>query len=264
MITSSLSVASGGSGGVFRPSMVIGGCAGAAFGQIAHQLAPQFVPHPETYAIVGAAGFFAGAARAPISTIIMVRELTGDFGLLVPTMLVCSFTFLVSSNWQLYKSQVPTRMDSPAHRGDFLVDVLEGLKVQSVYTPDNGLLKIHERETLDQIVHHLAEGQQHYFPVVDNEGLMIGIFSDVDVRAYLYDDTLWQLVNATDVMTSPVDCVIPGDDLNVAMQKFTSLLIDELPVVDKDQPGKLLGFLSRKELIAAYNRRVLEHRQSVD
>ncbi|MEM9587719.1 MAG: chloride channel protein [Planctomycetota bacterium] len=264
MVTSSLSVGSGGSGGVFGPSMVIGGCGGAAFGHLMHQLAPEMVPHPETFGVVGMAGFFAGVARAPISTIIMIRELTGDFGLLVPTMLVCAFTFVASSRWRLYKKQVSTRLESPAHRGDFLIDVLEGLEVEDVYRKNLDMMMIYEGETLDQIVHHLAESHQHYFPVVDAEGKMIGIFSDDDVRAYLYDQTIWHLANAGDVMTSPFVNVSPDEDLNTAMQKFTSLNLDELPVISPDRPGELLGFLRRKELIAAYNRRLVEHRRIVE
>ncbi len=264
MLTSSLSIGSGGSGGAFGPSMVIGGCAGSAFGMVAAGVFPGLVTQPATFGVVGMAGFFAGVARAPISTIIMVRELTGDFGLLVPTMLVCSVTFLSSNRWHLYRSQVCTRLESPAHRGDFLVDVLAGLRIKDVYRNDETILAVNEAETLAQIVHHLAESRQHYFPVVNASGEMVGIFSDNDVRSYLYDETIWRLANAGDVMTSPFEKVFPDDDLNVAMQKFTSAGLDELPVMDPQQPGKLIGFLRRKELIAAYNRRILEHRRLVE
>ena len=264
IFTTSLSIGSGGSGGVFGPSMVIGGCAGAAFGQAAHQLFPGLVPYPEAYAVVGMAGFFSGVARAPISTIIMIRELTGDFGLLVPTMLVATLTFIFSGRWKLYRKQVPTRMDSPAHRGDFLVDVLAGLHVEDVYRKGQQYMTIHEGTTLDEIVHRLAESHQHYFPVVDSDGEMVGIFSDDDVRSYLFDQTLWRLAIARDVMTSAIVKVSPDDDLNSALQKFTALNLDELPVVDDREPGRLLGFLRRKETIAAYNRRILEHRREAE
>jgi CIC family chloride channel protein len=93
---------------------------------------------------------------------------------------------------------------------------------------------------------------------------MVGIFSDDDVRAYLYDETLWHLANAGDVMTSPFVNVSPEEDLNTALQKFTALNLDELPVIDAQEPGKLLGFLRRKETIAAYNRRILEHRRRIE
>src|SRR5690606_41228291 len=121
----SATIGSGGSGGVFGPSMVIGGCTGAAIGEGLHTIWPSAVPQPAIYAVVGMAGFFAGCAHAPISTIIMVSELTGDYSLLVPTMWVSTLCFILCQRWTLYEKQVASRVDSPAHRGDFLVDVLE-------------------------------------------------------------------------------------------------------------------------------------------
>src|SRR5690606_10315681 len=122
----------GGSGGVFGPSMVIGGCIGAAVGNFFQFLWPELVTQPQTYAIVGMAGFFAGCAHAPISTIIMVSEMTGNYQLLLPTMWVSTLCFLLCKRWTIYEKQVLSRLESPAHRGDFIVDVLEGMTVRDV------------------------------------------------------------------------------------------------------------------------------------
>ena len=242
--------------------MVIGGCLGAAVGLTIQSVWPQGCSQPEAFAVVGMAGFFAGVARAPISTIIMVRALTGDFGLLVPTMLVTTLTFVASHKWGLYRQQVPTRMDSKAHRGDFIVDVLEGLQVEDVYRHDPQIVLIPESMTLDEIVHRLAHNHQHYFPVIDSDEQIVGIFTDDDVRSYLYDDVLWDLVVARDIMITNFVSVSPDDDLNTAMKAFTSLNLDELPVVHAEDSGQLLGMLRRKETIAAYNQRVMEHKQA--
>ncbi len=123
-------------------------------------------------------------------------------------------------------------------------------------------MMIPEGMTLDEIVHRLAQNHQHYFPVVDAANRMVGVFSDDDVRAYLYNDVLWNLVVARDIMTSNYVSVSPTDDLNTAMRRFTSLNLDELPVIDPHEPGRLLGMLRRKESIAAYNQRVIEHKQA--
>ncbi len=260
-VTTSLTISSGGSGGVFGPSMVMGGCLGAAVGLGLQSLWPALVPQPEAFAVVGMAGFFAGIARAPISTIIMVRAMTGDFALLVPTMLVTTITFVVGHRWRLYAKQVPTRMDSAAHRGDFIYDVLEGLRVRDVFKPLGDMVLIHESTNLDEIVHRLARNHQHYFPVVDDNKAMVGIFTDDDVRSYLYNDEIWKLALASDVMISEYVYVSPDDDLNTALRRFTSLNLDELPVIDPDDSGRLLGMLRRKETIAAYNQRLMEHKQ---
>ena len=259
ILTTSLTISSGGSGGVFGPSMVIGGCLGGAIGMVFHEFWPGLVQHPQAFAIVGMAGFFSGCARAPLSTVLMVSEMTGGYSLLLPTLWVSTLTFLLGRRWTLYIKQVPTRLDSPAHRGDFFVDVLEGIKVDNVFKRAPSLKLIHEGTTLDDIVHALAESIQRYFPVVDANGKLVGIFSEEDVRGYLYDDTIWQIANARDVMNGNVVTVTPDDDLNTALGKFTATNVDELPVVAADDRQHLIGIITRKDVIAAYNLRRLEH-----
>jgi CIC family chloride channel protein len=259
IVTTSLTISSGGSGGVFGPSMVIGGCLGAAVGTFFHGLWPQLVPRPEVYAIVGMAGFFAGCAHAPISTIIMVSEMTGDYKLLLPTMWVSTLCFVLGRPWSLYQKQVASRLDSPAHRGDFIVDVLEGIRVRDVALRERQTVA--ESTTLHDILHLLPETRQNYFPVIDGTGRLVGIFSTDDVRSYFYDQTLWQLVNARDIMTTNLVTVTPEDDLNTALRRFTSLNIDELPVVANGEPSKLVGMLRRKDVIAKYNEELIRHKQ---
>ncbi len=160
--------------------------------------------------------------------------------------------------------QVGSRLDSPAHRGDFLIDVLEGILVRDVPSNDRLLLRIPESMLLKQIVQMLAESRQHYFPVVDEGDKMIGIFSSDDVRAYLYNDAIWELAMARDVMTSKLVTVTPEDDLNTALRRFTELNLDELPIVDPQDRGHLLGMLRRKDTIALYNGRLAELKQATD
>lgn len=252
--TTSATIGSGGSGGVFGPSMVIGGCTGAAVGLSLHAVWPQVAPQPAIYAIVGMAGFFAGAAHAPISTIVMVTELTGDYGLLVPTLWVSMICSILCQRWTLYHKQLPSRLDSPAHRGDLLVDILEGIKVSEV-----GLVarrQVPEAMRLREILRLLAKTRQHYFPVSDAEGRFIGIFSTDDVRSYLFDETLWELANARDIMTSRVLSVTPEDDLNTALRRFTELNLDELPVLSVEDKTKFLGMLRRRDVIHYYNQKL--------
>lgn len=236
--------------------MVIGGCTGAAVGLVFHHWWPGLAPHPAIYAIVGMAGFFAGAAHAPISTIVMVTELTGDYALLVPTLWVSVLCFVLCHRWTLYHKQLPSRLDSPAHRGDFLVDILEGITVGDVSWKQR--CTVFQGMPLREIVQLIATSRQHYFPVVDDDGRFIGIFSTDDVRSHLYNKEIWQLANARDVMTSRIVSVTPEDDLNTALRRFTDLNLDELPVVEKETPTRLLGMIRRKDVIACYNQKLHE------
>jgi chloride channel protein, CIC family len=261
ILTTSLTIGSGGSGGVFGPSMVIGGCLGAAVGNILHNIAPGLVRTPEMYAIVGMAGFFAGIAHAPISTIIMVSEMTGDYQLLLPTMWVSTLCFLLCRRWTLYEKQLPSRLDSPAHRGDFLVDVLEGIRVRDI--PLKQRETVTESATLHDILQLLPNTRQNYFPVLDRDGRLVGIFSTDDVRSYLYDETIWSLVNGRDLMTTKLVSVTPDDDLNTALRRFTQLNIDEMPVIATNDSKMLVGMLRRKDAISVYNNRLAAQKKIV-
>lgn len=262
IVSTSLTISSGGSGGVFGPSMVIGGCLGGAVGKLMHGIWPQVITQPATFAVVGMAGFFAGCARAPFSTILMVTEMTGSYRLLLPAMWVSTLCFLLMRRWTLYEKQVETRLDSPAHRGDFIVDVLEGMLVKDVYRAGRRHRMVHEGQSLNEIVHMLPETPQRYFPVVDEQERLVGIFSAEDVRSYLYNDMIWEIANAGDLMRTNVITVTPEDDLNTALTRFTVLNVDELPVVDPEDRQRILGVLRHKETIDAYNRRRLEHQEA--
>lgn len=260
IVTTSLTISSGGSGGVFGPSMVIGGCLGAAFGTFMHSHWPGLVPQPEIYAIVGMAGFFSGCAHAPVSTIIMVSEMTGDYKLLLPTMWVSTLCFLMCKRWTLYVKQLPSRLDSPAHRGDFLIDVLEGIHVRDVELKQRQAVL--DSTSLHDILRLLPLSRQNYYPVVDSTGRLVGIFSTDDVRAYLYDESLWKLAVAADIMTTLLVSVTVDDDLNTAVRRFTDVNIDELPVLDAHDSSKLVGMLRRKDAIGVYNARLADLKQA--
>jgi len=265
ILTTSLTIGSGGSGGVFGPSMVIGGCLGAAVGGQFHRLWPDIVVQPRSYVVVGMAGFFAGIAHAPFSTIVMVSEMTGDYRLLLPSMWVSMICFLLCRRWTLYVKQVPSRLESQALSGDFIVDVLGGVRVEDVYRKTSGdLCTFHPSARLEQIVHEIAETRQNYFPVFDGERRMVGIFSESDVRSYFYEEEIWAVAVAADAMVEDFLFLHPDDDLNMAMRRFTQRNIDELPVLDRNEPGKLLGMLRRRETIAYYNSRVAELKSQAD
>ena len=115
-LATSFTVGSGGSGGVFAPAIVCGGALGAAVGLAFQRLLPDsFGIHPEAFALVGMAGFLASSIRTPMAAIVMVAEISGNHGLLVPAMWVCGISFWLNSGWSLYRSQPHSRETSPAH-----------------------------------------------------------------------------------------------------------------------------------------------------
>jgi chloride channel protein, CIC family len=181
-----------------------------------------------------------------------VSEMTGSYNLLVPLMLACGLNMAISRRWTIYEEQVPTPIDSPAHQGDFIVDILERLSVREVGIRTQGIEVIPASMPFHELVHLVAQSAETLFPVVDGQGRLTGIFSLRDLRLALAGSEWGPLVLADDLAHSPVLSVTPNDNLHTALRQMTELNIDEIPVVDPNDPMKLLGLLSRRSLTLAY------------
>jgi len=257
ILATSLTISSGGSGGVFAPSLFIGAMLGGAFGQLCHDLFPTVAPDPAAFVLVGMGGFFAGVAKVPLTALIMVSEMSGSYALLVPLMLVSVISVAVlSSRWSLYEEQVSSLIDSPAHLGDFVVDVLEGMKVRQVYKPYRGPHLVRENMPLPQVLQLVANSSDSYFPVVDEEDELVGIFSLHDIRSALVSKAAGNLILASDLASSPVPTVTPEDNLHTALRLLAQRQIEEIPVVSEDNPRVIICMLHRGEVISAYDRRM--------
>jgi len=258
IFTTSFSIGSGGSGGVFGPSMVIGGAMGGAVGLMFHHWMPSLVSQPGAFVVVGMAGFFTAVSNTPISTIIIVSEMTGSYHLLLPSLLVCSITYMMSRSWTIFQNQVNSRVDSPAHAGEFFIDILQSIRVKDLFAQVRQVTAIPQDMSFREFKQYFSESEQHYFPVVDQLGKLSSIFSINDVRAVLFSPGIGQLIVMKDIGTSEIITTSPSEDLNSVLQKFTVKNIDSLPVVNDDDARELIGMLNRREVIAYYNRRVQE------
>ena len=165
ILTTALTIGSGGSGGVFGPSMVIGGCGGGALGLFLHNLWPTLVPHPGSYVIVGMAGFFAAAAKTPFSTLVIVSEMTGGYHLLLPALWVCALAFVLSDEQSIYSSQVESRSRSPAHQGSYVREVLAGARVSQFLKPGQVISTLHPYDPLSEVISRLDD-----FPLSGSAG----------------------------------------------------------------------------------------------
>ncbi|RJP85248.1 MAG: chloride channel protein [Desulfobacteraceae bacterium] len=256
ILTTSFSIGSGGSGGVFGPSVVIGGAMGGVVGKLFHQVIPGIVTHPESFIVVGMAGFFTAVSNTPISTIIFVSEMTDSYQLLLPSLFVCSIAYVLTSPWSIYRKQVKSRAASPAHAGEFMVDILQMIKVQDLKHLVKKVEGIPQNMPFVDFKYFFSRTKQHYFPVMDENSRMVGIFSSTDIRGVLFAPEIEHLVVMKDIANSDVVTTNMTEDLNTVLQKFTIKNIDSLPVVQADDPGILMGMLSRRDVIAFYNRQI--------
>lgn len=258
ILTTSFSIGSGGSGGVFGPSIVIGGAMGGVIGQLFHWLLPEIVIDPGAFAIVGMAGFFTAVSNTPISTIIFVSEMTNSYQLLLPSLLVCSVCYLISQRWTIYEKQFKSKLESPAHAGEFFVDILQSIRVADLTRRLKKVELVPEDMTFREFKQFFLTTKQHYFPVMDEHKRLSGIFSSTDIREILFSIELDDLVRMKDISTSDIIVTTPSEDLNTVLRKFTIKNIDSLPVVKDDDPGIIIGMLNRREVISFYNEMINE------
>ncbi|KPA13008.1 chloride transporter, ClC family [Candidatus Magnetomorum sp. HK-1] len=256
ILTTSFSIGSGGSGGVFGPSVVIGGAVGGAVGLAFHHIMPGVVTQPGAFVIVGMAGFFTAVSNTPISTIIFVSEMTNSYHLLLPSLLVCSVAYLASRKWTIYEKQVQNKMHSPAHSGTFFVDLLQEIHVSDLKDRIKHVKCIPEKMLFIEFKDFFSKTKQHYFPVINESGRLSGIFSSTDIRSVLFEPDIEHLVVMKDIATVDIITTSPSDDLNSVLRKLTISNIDSLPVVEDNDKTKLIGMLNRREVISFYNQQV--------
>jgi CIC family chloride channel protein len=256
IIATSFTISSGGSGGVFAPSLFIGSMLGGFYGNFCAKLFPHWVTHPGAFILVGMGGFFAGVAKVPIASLIMVAEMTGGYSLIVPLMIVSTISYLLLGEVSLYEKQVSTRVDSPAHVGDFAVDILDHLHVKDALPPDRKVETIPEGMPFEEILKFIVQSNQANFPVVDEKGSLEGILSLTDIRRVMLEKELHRLLIAKDIAIENVFTVTPEDTLNTALKKMTGAEIRELPVVSKEDSRTLLSMLSRKDIIRLYHDKI--------
>ena len=240
--------------------MVIGGCAGGAVGIVLHQMFPEVVQHPAAFVVVGMAGFFAGVAKTPISSLVMVSEITGSYSLLIPSMWVCVLTFAMSRGWKLYSKQVPSRIDSPAHQGRFAVEVLRGIRVGDGLDKTRIVHVLQAGDTLRKVLDLAATSDQATYPVIEPPGRLVGVITLDEIRRVMNEE-LPAMIVAHDLMITDFPRVSPTTDLAEALRTLSSVDMEEIPVWD-DERSVLVGLLSRRQLTRTYVERMATVRGS--
>lgn len=251
MLATSLTVGSGGSAGDFGPSLVIGALAGGAFGRAAEILLDDPRIDPGAFALVGMATFYGGIAHAPIAALVMVCELAGSYDLLVPLMLCEGIAFVALRHRRLYRAQVPTRRESPAHRDDFIYDVLRGIRVVDVVEKGRAYVAFESRTPAAKVVARIAGCEwQDTFPVLSEEGAVIGTIDADILRTAAASPEISEFAIAHDMMTGPA-AVRDTEDLHHALQALLEHGVRELLVLD--ERGKIVGFLDEADVARAYH-----------
>ncbi len=248
MITLALTVGSGGSGGVFAPSLFVGAMLGGALANaFGHDM-------PAAFVVVGMAAVFSGAGHVPIAALFMVSELTSGYHLLPAAALVVTLSYLVQVTLaqrltyrSLYMAQLPTR---PRRE----VDLLESIPVAEAM--EKAVDSVPPTMPLPQLLHHFEETHHHGFPVTDEEGNLVGIVTLSDVEQAMLAPDFEQKTVADIAITDGVAVGYPDETVSEALWRMGVRGIGRLPIVDRANPRRLVGVLRRQNVITAYERAI--------
>jgi CIC family chloride channel protein len=259
-VVTSLTLGSGGSGGIFAPSLFIGAMLGTAVGSAFGNFFPSITSPAGAYGVVGMAAVFAGAARAPFSAILIIFEMTHDYAIMLPLMTAVVISTVLSralKRENIYTLKLLRRgVDIEQEE---MSDVMRTITVQQAMTRDFPTVPTTMR--IDQLMNEFRKTGHHGFPVVDNEGRLAGIVTQTDVERNLGTSTDKNQQTVGDIAIKSPFIAYPDQTLDRVLGA-TEEEYGRIPVVSRDDSRHLLGVLRRHDIIRAYRRRAKRRTQA--
>jgi CIC family chloride channel protein len=248
IIATSFTVGSGGSGGVYGPSLIIGGMLGAIVWAILNSLIPNFQPNVAEFVIIGMMAFFGGVGKVPVAVILMASEMTGTYTLLVPSMIATAIAYIITGKHTIYQSQLPSRAESPAHKGEFAIPPLQKLFVK------DAMSNYVTTANPDMLVSEAAEIMKKHgirgLPVTNLQGELVGIITVTDILQIHPDERTKRTIAS--VMTKDPFVTYPDENLSSVMEKLTGNQIGRLPVVNMKNKKQIIGIITREDIWRVY------------
>jgi len=258
IIATAITVGSGGSGGVFTPSLFVGAALGGSLGNAVSYFFPHLTAPPGAYALVGMACLLAGTTHAPIMAILIIFELTLDYGIILPLMLSCIISSFVAS--KINRESIYT--EKLKQRGIQLTRGMEEMVLYSMRVQDilrTGVSLIPENLHFDEILKRFYASRSDYLYVGDSQGNLLGLINLHDIKEFLSEKDFHALVIAKDLVT-PVSVAYPTDRLADVLDKFWLEDLEELPVVRSPDSLQFLGVVTRRDVIGTLDREALRRR----
>ncbi len=257
ILATSSTLGSGNSGGVFAPALFMGAMFGGAFGSLAHQAFPAIAGPAGAYALVGMAAVFAGAAHAPLTAMLIVFEMSGDYQLILPLMLATVVATLVSRRLKresIYTIKLVKRgVDIYAGRN---LNLMRTILVGEAMTPRERLQTVTPDMPLTEAAGILDQTHFHGLAVLDEAGELCGVVTLADL-----DRAGPQVVargRVRDVYTTRIRTAFPDETLEDTLRHFGALDVGRIPVVDRANPKQLVGILRQSDIVRAYSQAYFE------
>lgn len=252
LLATCFTLGSGNSGGVFAPGLFMGAVVGGMVGTVAHSIWPEIAVNPGAYAIVGMAAVFSGAARAPITAVLIVFEMSNDYKLILPLMLATVLATLLAE--YLFPESIYTlklRLKGISLQRGRDLDVMQSLQVKEAMTVDPYLVQ--ENMPLPQLGELLRRTHHHSFPVVDEDLNLVGMVSLRDYERVAARDNSADL-KVRDIATlGRLLTAYEDEPLSEVVQRLAVRGINKLPVVARSSPSRVVGAIRRGDIVKAYN-----------
>ena len=257
ILATSVTIGSGGSGGIFAPSLFIGAMTGGFFGWGVHTLFPQITANPGAYALVAMGAVVAGTTHAPITAILIIFEMTATYKIILPLMFACIISTLVASSIKsgsIYTIKLERRGVKLSQGWE--QSILQTIKVRDIMREH--VVTVPEGTLLGEVIESLKTRDVSYLHVVNDSDELTGVISFRDIRSALQEETLKNLVIAKDLATVDIVTIHPTDSILLAFQEMGSRGISQLPGVREDDGNKLVGTVSQRDVMAAYDKAILK------
>ena len=257
ILATSITIGSGGSGGIFAPSLFMGAMAGGAFGAVAQYFFPSVAASAGAYAVVGMGAVVAATTHGPLQAILIIYEMTGNYKIILPLMITCIISCLVARQLcgeSIYTFKLIRRGINI--RGGKEVNILSAMPVKNVMY--HTVEMVPERLPLRDFAERLPKSRSNNFVVVNDNEEITGVLTFLDYYDNLFHGKLNDRMVVKDIMTSDVVTVTIEDNLATALEKITAKDFSILPVVAPDDPLKMLGILTRRDILEAYDQAVIK------
>lgn len=254
ILSTSLTLGSGGSGGIFAPSLFMGAMTGNLVGSIFHSAFPDSISSPGAFSLVGMGAVVAAATHAPITAIVIIFELTDDYKIILPLMLSCiiaSFLTVGIHKESIYTMKLKRRGILFKKGQD--INIMKSLKVKDFISQDHQVFLNTER--VGRIINLAIGGKHHFFQIIDSENNYVGCFSLNQLKNIMLEKDI------LDAFVIAQDLAVPGiyiqynDNLEKAMKIFGSADVEEIAVIKEK---KFSGVIKRKDVIEAYNHEIIK------
>ncbi len=256
-IATALTIGSGGNGGIFAPSLFLGGISGYFFAKLINSFHIVETISPANFTLVGMCGVMSGVLHAPLTGIFLIAEITSGYTLFVPLMLVSAISYTTIYYFEKYslytKSLVRKGYLIPNDRDRL---VLNQINILSLVEKD--LYTIRPTATLGDLVKLVRKSRRNIFPVVNQEKELVGIITLDDIREIMFDKDAQTNVSIESIMHSPPDKVSSEEKMQDVMDKFEKSGAWNLPVIDH---GKYVGLVSKSRIFDAYRTRLIRHQR---